>query len=395
MDSFGLGRQGFKRKRYNDLIESMNNRAKGLFGEDVNLSPRSPLGIFFRVIAWSLALLWETTEKVYYSGYVDTAEGIQLDYLGKYIGIERRLWTSAKGEILILGDSGTLVQKDFIVETKDEIKFKTTESGVINEAGELQLTIEAIMPGVEGNVPANTITEITNPMAGVDSVTNPAALSEGTNIETDAEFRERYIKSVAKGGASTLASIRASLLELTGVRAALVLENSSNGEDAEGRPPKSIECYVLGGSPKDIGEAILSTKAAGIETVGAQSVSIEDIAGNPHTVKFTFAEMVPIYCNVSITKNPQYPLDGDERVRTELIKHIGGTDTDGNIYSGLGMGQELVFTKLINSAFGVPGISDIALQVSTDGIEYITGNIAVAMAKVAETDHTKVVVTSA
>ncbi len=395
MDSFGLGRQGFKRKRYNDLIESMNSRAKGLFGEDVNLSPRSPLGIFFRVIAWSLALLWETTEKVYYSGYVDTAEGVQLDYLGKYIGIERRLWTSAKGEILILGDSGTMVEKDFIVETKDEIKFKTTGLGVINEAGELLLPIEAMMPGVEGNVPANTITEITNPIAGVESITNPAALSEGTNIETDAELRERYIKSVARGGASTLASIRASLLELTGVRAALVLENSSSAEDDEGRPPKSIECYVLGGNPDNIGEAILSTKAAGIETVGTQSVSVKDIAGNPHTVNFTFAEEVPIYCRVNISKSTLYPLDGDDRVRTELIKHIGGTDADGNIYSGLGMGQELVYTKLINSAYGVPGINDLELQVSTDGVEYITGNIAVTMARVAETDYTRVVVTSA
>lgn len=395
MTNFGLTGQGFKRKRFNDIIESMNARAKSLFGEDVSLSVRSPLGIFLRVIAWSMAILWEVVEKVYFSGYVDTAEGTQLDYLGKYIGIERRLWEPARGEIVITGDAGTLVPKDFLIETKDGIQFMTLEEGVIGSSEEITLPIEAYIPGVNGNVPANTIVDITNPTIGIATVNNSKATEGGMNIETDAEFRERYINSVAKGGASTLASIRASLLEISGVRAALVVENSNAIVDEGGRPPKSIECYVLGGNKTDIGNAIFSTKAAGIETFGTEFVSVKDIAGNPHNIKFTYASEVPVFCNITISKNPQYPIDGDERVRTEIIKHIGGLDKDGSVYSGLGMGQEVIFTKIISAAYKIPGINDIDIEISTDSVNYSRNNIAIDKAMVAETDYMKVVVTSA
>lgn len=394
MADYGVTPQGFKRKRYETIIESMNTRARNTFGENINLSERSPLGLFFRVIAWSLSILWQLAENVYFSGYKDTAEGISLDYVAKYIGIERRQAQRAIGEITITGTNGTIIPIGFITETEGGIQFQTTEETTI-ASGVAQVLIISVVPGISGNVPAETITVITNPIAGVESVINLEPTTNGRNVEADSEFRDRYDRSVAKGGASTLDSIRSSLLELDGVRASLVVENNTMVEDSEGRPPKSIECYVLGGNSTDIGRSILDTKAAGIEPHGTESVVVADNAGTDHIIKFTYATEVPIYANVSITKNSKYPIDGDNQVKTALIKYIGGTDEDSNVYTGLGMGDDVIYTKLISIIYSIPGIDDVELQVGTNGFSYSSSNISVTQAQVAETDHTKVVVTSA
>ena len=61
MDS-GLSKFGFRRKTYNEILEDMEARAKELFGESVNLSERSPLGMFLQTIAWELTFNRTTVE---------------------------------------------------------------------------------------------------------------------------------------------------------------------------------------------------------------------------------------------------------------------------------------------------------------------------------------------
>jgi len=392
---FGLTDKGFKRKRYTDIIESMETRAKNLFGENVNLTERSPLGLFIRVIAWSLGIVWQLAEKVYNSAYVDTAEGTQLDHVAKYIGIQRRPAERAVGEVTITGDDGTTIPAGFLVATGDDIEFETTQLAIIGAGGNVTVGIIAREPGAGSNVPAGTITKIINPTAGVDSVTNPEPTAGGRNEETDAELRDRYVLSVAKGGASTIDSIRASLLDTPGVRAALVVANNTMEVDADGRPPKSVECYVLGGKAADVGKTILGTKAAGIQAHGSEPVVVKDDAGLDHTIYFSFAQVQAIWVNVALVTNPEYPADGDAQVKTQIIRYLGGTDADSQEYAGITMGEDAIYTRLIKVVYRVPGIEDVDLEVSTDGSVFVKENILISPSEVAETDHVKVVVTSA
>src|SRR5690606_41362339 len=105
------------------------------------------------------------------------------------------------------------------------------------------------------------------------------SLFRALNRGTDRELRERYQLSLARGGASTLDSIRASVLEVPGVWTATVLHNTSMETDPDGRPPKSVEVLVLGGADEDVAAAILDTVAAGIETYGNVEVDIHDAGG--------------------------------------------------------------------------------------------------------------------
>ena len=63
MMDWGVTDKGFRRKTYQDIINSMELKAQDLFGPDIDLSSASPLAIFLRVILFSLSLVWRWQKK--------------------------------------------------------------------------------------------------------------------------------------------------------------------------------------------------------------------------------------------------------------------------------------------------------------------------------------------
>lgn len=395
MSDFGLTPQGFKRKKYDDIITDMEASARNLFGENVNLSERGPLGLMLRLVAWVAAGLWQLAEDVYHSSYIDTAEGVPLASVGKNIGQQMRAAEKAVWNVTFAGDQGTVIPIGLLVGTKDEILFATTEEVTIEVDGTVATTVKAVEPGISGNVPTGTISEIIQPIAGLDSVTNTDLVIKGRDAETDEEFRNRYYQSGgAVAGAATTDGVRATLLEVHGVRAAITIQNTSMEVDAEGRPPKSIHCYVLGGAPGDVANAILESKAGGIETYGDEVVTVKDLSGQDQVIKFSYAEVVPTYIRLAITTNAKYPVDGDAQITTALVRYIGGEDSDGTIYSGLAMKEKVVYFQLTKVA-GIEGVDDLDLEVSIDGVNWNRNSIEIASNQKAETSYDKVVITHA
>jgi len=398
MSDFGLTNKGFKRKRFADIIAGMESQAKNLFGPDVNLSAASPLGIFIRLIAWPLATLWSLAEDIYNSAFIDSAEDYNLDKVGKYIGISRlpaqKAFLKIDGtpaDVIISGQEGTFIPAGFLISTQDEVTFRTLENATIDGTGRAQPTIEAVEPGTSGNVAANTITVILNPISGVESVTNPDEVTGGRDEETNAEFRERYDKSISKGGSSTAESVEASLLELSGVRDALVEVNETM-EDVDGIPPKSLAPTVFGGDNEEIAQAIFETKAGGIQSFGDIQVQVLDKRGNPHTIGFSRPTEIPIYVDIALTTNSNFPADGATQIRTDVIKHIGGLDADGSEYDGLGQDEDVIYTKIIGIVHDTPGVDDVTVQIGTDQAALAAANVPIGTREVATTDYNKVVV---
>ena len=73
-NEWGLTDAGFRRPTYAELLDALEYKARDLFGSKANLTVRSPLGIFMRIFAWVLNLLFSTLEDVYNSRFVDTAD---------------------------------------------------------------------------------------------------------------------------------------------------------------------------------------------------------------------------------------------------------------------------------------------------------------------------------
>ncbi|MGF9907889.1 baseplate J/gp47 family protein [Brevibacillus porteri] len=384
-----LDEKGFKRKRFADLFEEMEAKSKEAYGEKINTSERSPLGIILRLFAWFLSKLWQVTEDVYNSAYPHTAQGASLFRLGPYSGIKRLLAEYAIGLIAITGTPGYTVEKGFRVSDK-KVVFETTEPITLGVNGTGTVAIRAVETGASGNKPAGVITTIVNPNGNITGVTNPIPTTKGRNLETPLEFRERFSISSEGRGKATVPAIRKAMLEVTGVRAAAVVENYKNVNDSEGRPPKSIEVYVLGGDSKEIAQAIFENKAGGIEPYGNQSETVKDDAGFEHIVRFSYAIEVTIHLRMTVVRSTSFPSNGASLLKTAAIKYIGGEDEDGIIYTGLNLGMPVIHSALVAARTEVEGIADLIVELSKDGTTWTKGNIAIAPHEVAQTSYNKI-----
>lgn len=387
---FGLNSNGFNRMRYADIIAEMNSRAKSVFGADVNLSEHSPLGMFFKVIAFSMAVIWQLAEYVYYGAYKDTAEGYQLDGVCQYIGITRKPASYATGTVTFTGTVGTVIPLQFLVST-GTYQFWTQRIATIPSGGTVDVPIRAIELGNTSNVLANTITTIVNPLTGVTAVTNALATTGGADVETDEALRARYDESISLGGASTTSAIEAELLQVQNVVDARVIENVTMAT-VDGIPAKSFESTVYGGTNADIADAIYRTKAAGVQAFGDIIVPITDDYGQVHNIGFSRVAEIIVYVNVALTTDDDFPVDGMTTIETNIIKYIGGTDADSTKYYGLGLGDDVVYTKIIGICHSVAGVTDVTVTLSTDNITFTAANVAIATGEVAVTDYAKVVI---
>lgn len=225
--------------------------------------------------------------------------------------------------------------------------------------------------------PAGTLTKIVTPVSNWDSVTNPLDASLGRDLETDTDYRVRRRASLAIAGASTVPAIRASLLGITDVTAAIVKENDTNVVDISGRPPKSFECIVLGGDDADIAERIWEDKPVGIETFGSTTYIHVDEQGIPRSIKFSRPTEIYLHVKVEYTlySEETFPTGGESVIASTVLStgqalSIGNDVIPGRfrgpIYSAV-QGLESVVVKIATSATpgGSPGVfSEAKLSIS-------------------------------
>jgi len=388
---YGLSLRGFIRKPYTIIISEKEERARDLFGEDIELSERSPLGLYIRTTSWEQSKLWDKMESVYYSAFIDDAEGKQLDALVKYIGLFRKPALRALGKVLFTGRAGRNISIGTRVMTQSGTIFSTTEDITLNDSGFGEAAIEAAEAGRTGNVTAGRIDRLFNPLEGIMGISNPERTSGGTITETDEELRDRYYRSLSRKGKATRAAIEAVILELPTVKDAKVLENTSMLYDENGIPPKSVAPFVFDGNPLEIASAILETKSAGIQSFGEETISLNDSRGFPQIIGYTRAKSINVWIDVLLSKNPNFRPGDEVQIRSKIIAYVGGLDTDGTEHRGLGLGQDVAHSRIVAET-GVNGVTDAIVKISTDGENWVQANIAIPVMQIAVTDYDKVVV---
>lgn len=385
---WGLTDAGFRRPTYAELLDALEYKARELFGSKANLTVRSPLGIFLRIFAWVLNLLFSTLEDVYNSRFVDTAVGSSLLHLGRMIGIRLLGAQKAMGYLTFYGDDNVEVPEGFLAETTAGVQYVTLRAGVI-AGGSVTLPASAAVAGPDGNTAGETIRNITNPKLGIKSVKNEKAFEGGRNTETDDEFRERYYKSVDFAGGVNIDAIIAEVLgSVEAVIAVAGEENDTDFESRTGLPPHSFEIVAYGGLDEDIAQAIYRRKAAGIQTFGNTMVPVVTAAGGIYEVHFSRPAPVNVWVRVfNLRTDSKFPLDGVERIKGAIIRHIGV-----NTRGGLNIGQDVINVTLPTVVLKVPGVVDLDLQLSSDGERFSWKNIEIAAREKAVTDESMVIV---
>ena len=389
-EQWGVTERGFHCPTYTEVLDTLEYKARELFGAKANLTVRSPLGLFLRIFAWAIHLLFQLAEDVYNSRFIDTAAGTSLYNLGKAIGLRLLPAQKAAGYLKVTGRPGTTINKGFLVSTISGLQYVCLIETQIGDTGTAIVPVQAFNAGEEYNTGPGTITVVVNPTDGITAVTNTKSVDGGRARETDEQFRDRYAVSVDFAGGVNIEAIIAEILQtVEGVSAALGFENDTDEKNELGLPPHSIEAIVYGGLDTDIAEAIFRRKAGGIQTYGNTSVPVISASEQSIDIYFSRPSPVPIWVRITnLVTTTAFPLDGQQRIKQALINYIGG-----DVTGGLGIGASVIYMTLPTVIFSVEGVKDFDLEISKDGSRFGDENIDVNTREKAVTDEGKVSVT--
>lgn len=127
-----------------------------------------------------------------------------------------------------------------------------------------------------------------------------------------------------------------------------------------GRPPKSFEAVVSGGSDQDVAEEIWLSKPAGIQTFGnvngGAGIPIIDSQGDTQII--FFSRPTPIYIWVQLTltlySEENFPVNGVQLVADSILAYG----------QSLGIGVDVLLQRVLCQIFTVPGVASGVMQLA-------------------------------
>lgn len=161
-----------------------------------------------------------------------------------------------------------------------------------------------------------------------------------------------------------------------------------------GRPPKSFEAVVSGGSDADVAEEIWLSKPAGIQTFGnvngGAGVPIIDSQGDTQII--FFSRPTPIYIWVQLTltlySEETFPVNGVQLVADSILAYG----------QSLGIGVDVLLQRVLCQIFTVPGVASGVMQLAatnspTDSPSFGTNDIVIEENEISTWDLTRIAVT--
>jgi len=245
------------------------------------LDARSPLtdvnvGSVTRTLAEAIgreiAMLYGEVDHAYLGAFVDTAEGTALDFVVAILGVTRKRKDFAEGLVTFFRDptvdgSITIAEGTVLATTDGAASFETTQWRTL-QRGQVRIDVPVrateASKGDAGRVPAGAITALSQPIAGIQRVTNLEPTALGAEDETDAELRERARAALRGIGKATLAALAHAVFAN---RAQLIEIRDPNGAAGKRSEPGTVSLLVATEPERfaSLASALHETRAAGVE----------------------------------------------------------------------------------------------------------------------------------
>lgn len=363
-----LNEFGFTRRTYNDLVESMENKTKELFGENARTTSNSVLGVLIRVFAWPLSLMYELLERVYLSSFINSSTGVSLDRLASNYSITRGPASAALVTLEFTGQADYVIEEGVQFATDNMIIFEMIDVVTIDQYGQGSGQAVSVDYSDRANVATGTITVALEPVEELYSVNNPSAASGGSKAEDDKSLRDRIKASNTSNPGPPVNGIISAVLSVPGVRMARLVENNKMEVDEYGNPPKTIHIFSMGGDRQLIGQAIFDSIASGIQTTGNESVIVSDIGGFLHTVYFDYATPVRIYAKIVLTINDSFVQESVDEIK-KLVENYVNT---------LEMGGVVRYSYFYPQIYSVGGVSVATVEIGRERLDLQASDITLS-----------------
>lgn len=202
------------RQRMLDRVPSDIDKTEGSYVWD-SLAP----------VAMELVFVSLLAQYVLEMSFAQTSTGSYLTYRAAEHGVIRRAAVAATGKISITGTANSTIPRGLLLATEGDetqdvtsIQFETTESVVLDASGAGEASIEAVLAGTSGNVPAERIVLLLSTNQNVKAIANHESISGGLDEEDDDTLRDRYLEKVRFPGTSgNIADYKQWAKEVSGV----------------------------------------------------------------------------------------------------------------------------------------------------------------------------------
>lgn len=375
-----LTEKGFARPTYDELLSRQINRARQLFGEDIETGGQSVLGKYIRINVYDLAECYELLEDIYYARFPNTARGQSLDRLCSFTGVVRDAATASKIKVQFSGNSGAVIKAGFLVSGGD-LTFYVNRDYSIGADGRGTAYLNCTTPGAAGNLTAGAELSIVNPDPDLESVTFLQTESYGRQKENDTSLRLRFGAAISGSGSATMNAVRGAIARVPLVGGVTIVENDTS-ETVDGRPPHSFECFVLAPESQNnlVASAIFDKKPLGIKCIGTEAVQLLDDDGKKHDICFSRTREKVIHIKAKVTVNQFFETEGISQIKRNLLEYI----------NNLANGESVYLSGLFGYLHEVHGVVNVQeLLVSGDGEVFNAENIRIEEFEIARTDIEK------
>lgn len=258
------------------------------------------------------------------------------------------------------GDISAVIRPGVLVRTASATTFQvvTDETheqwshetgGYIRPAGMASVTVpvEALMEGVQGNVPVGAISLMGTSVAGIDIVTNPRAFANGSDQETDAQLRARFPLWLAAKASASRGAIENAVAGVQNNLAYAVFD----GQTPDGASRAGYFTVVVDDGSDRVPEPVLRKVYAQVENCTALGVG--------------FSVQRPLILSLDIAMTVHIVKDADAaRVQTAVMAAI-----DQDIRAAR-IGGGYAFSRLAYLAYAAAGEAVTTVtQISLDGAQ--------------------------
>lgn len=352
-----------------EMIESMQENYKSIYGTDINLNSGSPDQTFIQNQVQNLIDIQQYINYLYASLDVSKSRGYLLDSLCRLNNVFRKGATNTIQLVDVFVDSditlnGVSTTTPFIVQ--DNIGNQYVLSSTINLTANTtnSLEFQSVLTGaIQSDI--NTITIQTTLTNGVVSVNNSnPPLTIGITEESDPSLRLRRELSTSLAGAGGYQTLSGSLLQISSV-SSLYLDNNPNGTvNANGTPAHGIHLIIIGGSDEEIANVMLEKLNSNgcCDRIGNISYAVPVISASPFIAKWDVPTQQPLFIRFSIQ-----PLVEGASFNLPTIKNNITTLLTPGIYEEITTAQVINVAQLSIASGGGNG-SPVSMELSTDGV---------------------------
>lgn len=301
-----------------------------------NAGSEGDLSVRFYAVAAELYSLYVQAEWTRQQCFPQTAEGEFLDRHAALRGVVRREADYAGGVIRFyldeVRDDDITVEAGTVCMTAGELRFETTEDGVI-AAGSLYTDVpaRAAVAGACGNVAAGSILTMAVPPVAVSACVNPEAFSGGRDREDDSQLRSRVMETYARlANGANAAYYKMAALSFDQVVAAEVVPRS------RGVGTVDVVAATQAGIP---GQELLDEIQAHIQAMREIAVDVKVLAPERVTV------------DVALTVEAEDGYDQDQ-VLARAEEAVRGW------FTGHRLGQDVLLARMTALVFSLEGVAN-------------------------------------